>query len=107
MPTRSRPASPPMNPRPRLLTVLTAILIWATLPLSGIRLAVAQESPKILILPGERLTVAGRHGFIFWPPEGKRSSPQPWVMYAPTLEGYPDNHERWMHERFLEAGIAV
>jgi pimeloyl-ACP methyl ester carboxylesterase len=86
----------------RLMVLLTAIL-------SSLVVAAAsgQESPKILILPGERLTVAGLPGFIFLPPEGKRSSPQPWVMYAPTLPGYPDSHEKWMHERFLEAGIAV
>ncbi|WP_435009318.1 alpha/beta hydrolase family protein [Tundrisphaera lichenicola] len=64
-------------------------------------------SPAVLILPGERLTVDGHPGFLFLPPEGKRTSPQPWVMYAPTLAGYPDSHEKWMHERFLEAGIAV
>jgi pimeloyl-ACP methyl ester carboxylesterase len=28
-------------------------------------------------------------------------------MYAPTPPGLPDNHERWMHERLLEAGVAV
>src|SRR3954447_18583357 len=28
-------------------------------------------------------------------------------MYAPTLAAYPDGHEKWMHERFLEAGVAV
>jgi pimeloyl-ACP methyl ester carboxylesterase len=60
-----------------------------------------------MVLPGERITVAGRPGFIFWPSESKRRSPQPWVMYAPTLAGYPDSHEQWMHEQFLEAGVAV
>lgn len=33
--------------------------------------------------------------------------PQPWVLYAPTLPPLPDSHEKWMHERFTEAGIAV
>jgi pimeloyl-ACP methyl ester carboxylesterase len=69
--------------------------------------AFGQESPKVLILPGERLTVNGRPGFVFMPPEGKRSTPQPWVMYAPTLAGFPDGHEKWMHQQFLDAGIAV
>jgi pimeloyl-ACP methyl ester carboxylesterase len=82
-----------------LLTAISSSLVVAA--------ASGQESPKILILPGERLTVAGRPAFIFLPPEGKRSSPQHWVMYAPTLPGFPDSHEKWMHERFLEAGIAV
>jgi alpha-beta hydrolase superfamily lysophospholipase len=33
--------------------------------------------------------------------------PQPWIFYAPTLSAYPDEAERWMHEQFLAAGIAV
>jgi pimeloyl-ACP methyl ester carboxylesterase len=84
-------------------TVLLASILSTLIAAAGF----GQESPKVLILPGERLTVAGRPAFIFLPPEGKRNSPQPWVMYAPTLPGYPDSHEKWMHERFLEAGIAV
>ena len=28
-------------------------------------------------------------------------------MYAPTLPAYPDSHEKWMHEQFLAAGVAV
>src|SRR5262245_35145906 len=86
----------------RSTALLTAILL--ALPAAATS---GQESPKVLILPGERLTVAGHPAFLFLPAEGKRSRPQPWVMYAPTLPGYPDGHEQWMHERFLEAGVAV
>jgi len=59
------------------------------------------------VLPGENFEVEGRPTFIFLPAESKRSNPQPWIFYAPTLAGYPDGAERWMHESFLEAGIAV
>jgi alpha-beta hydrolase superfamily lysophospholipase len=62
---------------------------------------------KDLILPGESFLVEGRPAFIFWPPEDKRQKPQPWIMYAPTLPAYPDSHERFMHEQFLAAGVAV
>lgn len=58
-------------------------------------------------LHGEALEVAGRPAFILWPDEAKRSTPQPWILYAPTLPDFPDVHERWMHERFLAAGVAV
>lgn len=58
-------------------------------------------------LPGETLEVAGRPGFILLPPQELRRIPQPWVMYAPTMPAYPDQHEGWMHERFLAAGLAV
>jgi 6-phosphogluconolactonase len=62
---------------------------------------------KELILPGEAFLVEGRPAFVLLPPEEKRSRPQPWILYAPTLPGYPDQHEKWMHQRFLEAGVAV
>lgn len=62
---------------------------------------------KDLILPGESFLIEGRPAFILWPAEDKRKQPQPWVMYAPTLPGYPDSHEKWMHEQFLAAGVAV
>src|SRR4051794_36108523 len=69
--------------------------------------ASAGDKVKELILPGESFLVAGRPAFILAPPEGKRGTPQPWVFYAPTLPGYPDVHEKWMHEQFLAAGVAV
>jgi len=62
---------------------------------------------KELILPGESFLVEGRPAFVLLPPEKKRAKPQPWVLYAPTLPGLPDQHEKWMHERFLDAGVAV
>ncbi|MEN9678662.1 MAG: hypothetical protein RIS76_4558 [Verrucomicrobiota bacterium] len=61
-----------------------------------------------LPLPGwEDLTVAGRPAFLYLPEVAHRSSPQPWIFYAPTLPGLPDAAERWMHEQFLAAGVAV
>lgn len=62
---------------------------------------------KTLILPGEAFLVSGRPAFVFLPPPEKRRTPQPWIMYGPTLPGLPDNAERWMHEKFLAAGVAV
>ena len=74
----------------------------------------ATSKPKVtgptprLALPGlEQFTVAGRPAFVFLPPPEKRATPQPWIFYAPTLPAYPDGAERWMHEQFLAAGIAV
>ncbi len=62
---------------------------------------------KELILPGESFLVGDRPAFILLPELSKRSQPQPWVFYGPTLAGYPDVHEKWMHEQFLAAGVAV
>ncbi len=71
------------------------------------RLHAEDELVKKLILPGESFLVDGRSAFILLPPEKKRQQPQPWIMYAPTLPAYPDSHEKWMHEQFLAAGVAV
>ena len=65
-------------------------------------------APGKLVLPNaETFTVADRPAFIFLPAESKRAKPQPWIFYAPTLPAYPDEAERWMHEQFLAAGVAV
>ena len=69
--------------------------------------ASADEPVKQLILPGKSFLVAGRPAFVMLPDESKRTTPQPWVMYAPTLPGLPDEHEKWMHEQILAAGVAV
>lgn len=60
------------------------------------------------MLPGELIQIGGSIGFLFLPEQSQRRQPQPWVMYAPTLlPNYPDEHERWMHQQILSAGIAV
>jgi alpha-beta hydrolase superfamily lysophospholipase len=53
------------------------------------------------------LEVAGRPAFVLLPKQTAGKLPQPWIMYAPALPAYPDEHERWMHQRFVEAGVAV
>ena len=69
--------------------------------------AAATSAPARLRLRGESLVVGGHPAFILLPEDANRSKPQPWIMYAPALPGYPDEHERWMHEKFLAAGVAV
>jgi len=69
--------------------------------------SLAEEPVKKLILPGESFLVAGRPAFVLHPAADKATKPQRWVMYAPTLPPYPDAHEKWMHEQFTQAGIAV
>jgi dipeptidyl aminopeptidase/acylaminoacyl peptidase len=92
-----------MKTRILLLTAFSAL--WT---LQSINAAPDPASaPARLKLPGESLTIDGRPAFILLPAEELRSSPQPWVMYAPTLPGYPDEHEKWLHEKLLAAGVAV
>jgi alpha-beta hydrolase superfamily lysophospholipase len=70
--------------------------------------AIAAEPAKNLVVPGEVFAVGGRTAFVFTAaadavPRGSK----PWIFYAPTLPAYPDEAERWMHERFTKAGVAV
>ena len=71
--------------------------------------AVADPPRKNLILPGEVFEVAGKTAFLFTPTSDAEVPAQdkPWILYAPTLPAYPDEAERWMHERFTQAGVAV
>ncbi len=89
-----------------MFLLLTLLRLMAE-PLSAADGAAAQSPVKKLILPGEAFPIENRPAFILWPDEAKRSTPQPWIMYAPTLPRLPDRHEKWMHEQFLAAGVAV
>lgn len=70
----------------------------------------AQEPPrpeKQLPVPGEVFAVGDRPAFLILGRAGLLRSGRAWVWYAPTLPGLPGAEERWMFQRFQEAGIAV
>ena len=70
--------------------------------------APAAPAPKKgLPLPGEVFLVAGRTAFIIPGKTDVGDQAKPWVWYAPTLPNLPSEAERWMFERFRDAGIAV
>lgn len=78
-----------------------------TPPNAGNMAAVLKRTNQPM-LSGEIVNIASHKAFIFLPEPDKRTSPQPWVMYAPTLlPNYPDEHERWLHQQLLDAGIAI
>ncbi len=94
-------------------TVKTALLLLP-FAMAGVRDSVAQDgispkptAPKQLPLPGETFTVADCQAFLISPQERKTEGPLPWVWYAPTLPGLPSDSERWMFDKFLDAGIAI
>ncbi|MCE9608134.1 MAG: prolyl oligopeptidase family serine peptidase [Planctomycetia bacterium] len=89
-----------------LLLSCLALLSLST-PVRHVEATEPAAPVKSLILPGESFLVDGRPAFILWPAAENRKQPQPWIMYAPTLPGLPDTHEKWMHEQFLAAGVAV
>ena len=97
----------PMNNAPQIALaawLALSVVVAASEPATDKPATVA---PKILPVPGETFVVKGSQAFIMLPAENLRRKPQPWIWYAPTLPGYPDEHEKWMHERFVAAGIAV
>lgn len=76
-------------------------------PVDATSAGVRPNWPPLPMPDTVQLNVAGRPAFVFLPPKRLRTIPQPWILYGPTLPGHPDEAERWMHERFLAAGIAV
>ncbi len=82
--------------------VLVSLFVgpWVALP--------AAETPqKSLPLPGEVFSIEGRTAFVILPPTKPGEGPIPWVWYAPTLPNLPGEAEKWMFERFTQAGIAI
>ncbi len=65
------------------------------------------QAEKVLPLPGEVFLVEGCTAFVISPDKKTSDGPTPWVWYAPTLPGLPGTEERWMFERFKQAGIAI
>ncbi len=70
-------------------------------------LVAAGEPQKSLPLPGEVFLVQDHPAFVILPDAKAAKKPQPWVWYAPTLPGLPSAEEKWMFERFTQAGIAI
>ena len=67
---------------------------------------------KSLLLAGQALArqvwhVEGHTAFVIMPRQADATRPMPWVWYAPTLPGLPEDREKWMFERFLAAGMAI
>ena len=90
--------------------VLTPAVLLPAVLIPAVRPACAQdrEPVKNLILPGEVFEVAGRTAFVFTAAESlPAANGRPWILYGPTLPAYPDEAERWMHEAFTAAGVAV
>lgn len=93
-----------------MATLRWSLWVWIFLAMIGASVRAAETKPavppqKVLPLPGEVLSIRGHTAFVLAPPSPGKIIP--WVLYAPTLPGLPGTEEKWMFERFLEAGIAV
>lgn len=70
--------------------------------------AAAKPPRKQVLVNGETFLLEGRLAFRMVPEKpAAGEGGKAWLFYGPTLPAYPDEAERWMHERFLAAGIAV
>jgi hypothetical protein len=71
----------------------------------------AQNVLKKLPLEGESYVIEGSVAFLIPTKSEFRTTDgmlaKPWVWYAPTLPNLPGPEERWMFERFVQAGIAI
>jgi hypothetical protein len=106
----------PMNGKTAWKTTMTRI-VWPFLCLSLTSLwaeelvangaTYASALSERLGLHAEGFEAASRPAFVLMPRKAASSTPQPWIMYAPALPDYPDEHEQWMHQQFVNAGVAV
>lgn len=90
------------------MKALSKLLALSTLLMSPLTTSRAADVPqKSLPLPGEVFLVQGRTAFVILPSVRPAARPVPWVWYAPTLPNLPGTAEKWMFERFTQAGIAI
>ena len=66
-----------------------------------------KAATKELPIKGEVSTVEGHTAFLILPDLQAPDTKTPWIWYAPTLPGLPEDREVWMFRRFLDAGIAI
>jgi hypothetical protein len=93
-----------------MTTIRWSFSVWVFLAMMGASIRAEEMKPavppqKVLPLPGEVLSIRGHTAFVLAPTSPGKLIP--WVLYAPTLPGLPGTEEKWMFERFLEAGIAL
>ena len=83
------------------------LTVTALLLLLPVALQAAEAPQKSLPLPGEVFSIEGRTAYVILPKTKPADGPIPWVWYAPTLPGLPSDAEKWMFERWTQAGIAI
>ncbi len=82
---------------------LVRIALAFVLPAVAASMLFAKELP----MAGEVFSVKGCEAFLIPPEPAPGQAAMPWVWYAPTLPGLPGPEEKWMFQKFLDAGVAV
>ena len=89
------------------------ILMWLTLYIQFSLINVQTIAAQNLIhcelenFNSKQFFVAGRPAFILLPLKSNIRNPQPWVLYAPVVQSYPNGQETWMFEQLTKHGIAI
>ncbi|MFO0936285.1 MAG: sialate O-acetylesterase [Gemmataceae bacterium] len=86
---------------------MNRLSLFVFLLVSATSSVTAQPAGKKLPLPGESFTLSNHVAFLIPSSNEPIGRVKPWVWYAPTLPNLPGSEERWMFERFREAGIAI
>lgn len=89
------------------MTICRSIVLVSLLAGPWVAMHAADAPQKSLPLPGEIFSIEGRTAFLILPAAKAEDGPIPWVWYAPTLPNLPGEAEKWMFERFAQAGIAI
>ena len=80
----------------------------ATRDLPPSELPSALQPRNQALINGQTIYLNDRNAFLMEPEKPAYSEHgKPWVIYAPTLNGYPDAAETWMHQQLLNAGVAI
>jgi pimeloyl-ACP methyl ester carboxylesterase len=92
-------------------TLLVIALLWSW-PLGNAKAESKQDTAirkqaKVLPVAGELFFVNGHEAFLIMPEHAAANSKTAWVWYAPTLPGLPGKEEKWMFQKFLDAGMAI
>lgn len=67
----------------------------------------ARPKRRQALLNGKSFLLNDRHAFLMSPKQLVKTESKPWIFYGPTLASCPDKAESWMHQQFLNAGIAI
>ncbi len=83
------------------------MMSWLAAIVCGLPAGPVAAAEKQLPMSGKVFTVEGHTAFLILPDRKKADTLTPWVWYAPTLPGLPGKEEKWMFQKFLDAGIAI
>jgi pimeloyl-ACP methyl ester carboxylesterase len=92
-----------------ILPIIALLVLWtcASVVAADRKQSTPAKQAKVLPVSGELISIKGHEAFLIMPEHAAGNGKTAWVWYAPTLPGLPGNEEKWMFQKFLDAGIAI